>query len=362
MPVATSTAKYDTNNGFFDLEDMSLVDDRFASQFTGLVRAAYSYNTWKQNKSVLRKMSKLQLEFGVDLTLPWCQKKTLNFIMASREWGDSASTISTAVSRVRTLHRLMGLVEMVPTHWTSTILKSMSIQDKSRVKMERLPVTPDVLLVLKKKLAASSHSESMKRLIWLTCTLLFNLSMRPGELLVQTRSQYVPGSTVLLSDVNMGTVVVDGKSVNTLTLRLRNCKEMRSGGNTVLETFQSNKFFCSYTAMTKYLHTTGKSLSEDVPLMWTSTGGYTNSLFNSHLRDLLHDVFDYSKEGVLGHSFRSGVATALARLGYGDSDIMEQGRWTSNAFMRYCKKGRTARLGKQYQIFQDLVKTAEDWM
>ena len=362
QPVATQTSKYDAANGFLGMEDLELVDGMFASQFSGLVRSAYSYATWKQNRSVLRKISRLQEEFGLDLCLPWCHKKTLNFMMASRELGDAASTITTAVSRVRTLHKLMGMEAMVPTHWTSTLLKAMSIQDKTRVSMKRLPVTPEVMLTIKRKLSVSAFNEPRKRLVWLAATLLFNCSLRPGEIFTATRSGFVPGSTLLLSDIKLGSVVMDGKQVATLLLTLRNTKEMRSGGCTVVETFYSGKFFCAYTALEKYLRSTGRGLSEDEPLMWTGDGGYTNALFNADLRSLLHDVYDYSKEGVLGHSFRSGVATALARLGYSDSDIMEQGRWSSAAFLNYVKRGRATRLNKQYRIFQDLVMTASDWI
>ena len=46
---------------------------------------------------------------------------------------------------------------------------------------------------------------------------------------------------------------------------------------------------------------------------------------------------------VKNHSFRAGVPTMMASLGYSDNDIMAAGRWQSKAFLAYTKLPRLQR-------------------
>ena len=47
---------------------------------------------------------------------------------------------------------------------------------------------------------------------------------------------------------------------------------------------------------------------------------------------------------ILSHSFRRGLATMMAKNGYSDEEIMRTGRWSSSAFLTYCKLGRVKRM------------------
>ena len=60
------------------------------------------------------------------------------------------------------------------------------------------------------------------------------------------------------------------------------------------------------------------------------------------------------------HSFRAGVATTMARLGYGEEMIQLQGCWVSQAYLRYCKRGRVNRLEDQLNLFSTLASTASE--
>ena len=60
----------------------------------------------------------------------------------------------------------------------------------------------------------------------------------------------------------------------------------------------------------------------------------------------LHEISEELRERgiqVKNHSFRAGVASLMAALGYKEDDIMASGRWRSDAFMAYTKLPRLHR-------------------
>ena len=68
---------------------------------------------------------------------------------------------------------------------------------------------------------------------------------------------------------------------------------------------------------------------------------------------------DFSKFSVQSHSFRSGMATALAQLGYDEPDLMDIGRWSSQSYKAYTKLGRSIHVKKLHQMSRDLVKLSK---
>ena len=50
----------------------------------------------------------------------------------------------------------------------------------------------------------------------------------------------------------------------------------------------------------------------------------------------------------------------MARLGYGEEMIQLQGRWVSQAYLRYCKRGRVNRLEDQLNLFSTLASAASE--
>jgi len=73
------------------------------------------------------------------------------------------------------------------------------------------------------------------------------------------------------------------------------------------------------------------------PLFFFQSGApLTRSSFVTRLKEALSEVgIDPTKYA--GHSFRSGTATAAAKIGLSDSAIKQLGRWKSAAYQRYIK-------------------------
>ena len=62
-------------------------------------------------------------------------------------------------------------------------------------------------------------------------------------------------------------------------------------------------------------------------------------MFNKVLTKLLSEVTEGTDGVIKSHSFRSGVATEMGKLGCTEEEIMAQGRWSSQAFKAYVKMG-----------------------
>ena len=47
------------------------------------------------------------------------------------------------------------------------------------------------------------------------------------------------------------------------------------------------------------------------------------------------------RDSLTGHSFRAGLATLMEVAGFSEDEVKAWGRWSSEAFRRYCKEKRS---------------------
>ena len=69
---------------------------------------------------------------------------------------------------------------------------------------------------------------------------------------------------------------------------------------------------------------------------------YEKAQLNKDLKTMLGPWIRYGGK-ISSHSFRAGLASALARGGVNDAEIKSMGRWTSEAFKRYVLLPRLTR-------------------
>lgn len=315
------------------------MDPQFSSLCGDLLRCSRSYNTWKANRGISRKIESLESKFNIDLSPPWCTGKLGNFILALANEKLASSTVRTYLARAKSLHQQLQLPFPETRGWVSQLLQGLG-NSEDNLRMKRLAVTPEVMLLLKWELARSGWSLEKKRLVWLVCTWLFNGSLRPGELLCPSTSKFIHDQTLNMKDVSLNKVSLDGVELELLVLRIKNPKEIRGQGVVMVEMPAYEGFSCPVTAWRKYAKEAGRSVVEDRPVSTLAGRGYTNLQFNADLKLLLSSRFDYVKEGILAHSFRAGMTSALAKIGVSDTVLQRQGRWKSAAFLSYCKQGR----------------------
>ena len=122
----------------------------------------------------------------------------------------------------------------------------------------------------------------------------------------------------------------NGKTMKLLRIHLRNPKEQKLAQGVTVELFQTGNFLCPVSAFLKWRACSKLQLSKLKPAMRLESGqNYTGKDFNKDLRLLLAEHVNYNKGTISSHSFRSGLASLMATLGYQDQDIMTIGRWRS---------------------------------
>lgn len=204
-----------------------------------------------------------------------------------------------------------------------------------RRKLARLPITPNLLRLLKHELKNSGFSSSFKLLVWATCALAFAGGFRINELLCRNNTTYDPNFTLLGNDLKIVTSLAGSDAIETLQVRIKCEKKDRSGVDTIIDVYPSGGQICPLKAVKKWL-CIRKQLDLNRPAFIDLDGRpLTGKGLNNILKTLLskHNFSLYGK--ISSHSFRIGLGSMLGKLGFSDDDIKSAGRWSSSAYLRY---------------------------
>ena len=208
----------------------------------------------------------------------------------------------------------------------------------------RLPVTPNVLKLIKAELHQGDLSNEMKLLIWSVSTLAFAGSFRIHELLCKYVKTYDPIFTLLQEDVKIKTLKVNTTNIEILQVKVKSQKKDRVGVNILIDVYASGGPLCPVRAYKKYM-LVSKFQEKSKPAFRIDNGSpLTGKSFNTYLKLLLAKHLNYKKGSITAHSFRAGLPTMMGTLGYCDEEIQAVGRWSSRAFESYLKLPRTKRL------------------
>ena len=340
--------------GPFTKADMTKmgINDQFAETFAKAMNGSRSRNTWKQRESVKRTVNECRMSTGMPLEFPWEDTDLQVFVGWCMEEELRSTTINQYVSNIRSLHREMGTV-MAEESWR---LMRQAIEGHGNLmetNVGRVPMTPELLWILKTRLSTSDIPIKEKRLVWTVCTALFQGSFRVGEILAATTTNFCPDSTLTGKDVILEEVSVGTRSTNLLKFRIKIPKETRGKKDVWVEVFDLGQqcFYNCTTAWKKWRESSTLSISPDRPVFRKEDGSnFTAQQLNGLLKKLLVKDVDYSGGFVATHSFRAGMASIMGKLGYSDEEIRRQGRWQSSSFLTYLKLGRAERVEQQYRL------------
>ena len=308
----------------------------------------YSYGlakgTWSSYKTAERLLKQCCEEKDIEKKLPLEENTVLAFVhWLAFKRGSKASTIDTYLSGIRQLHVERGLpTDNIRTDRVRTILKGLKnknlAEDRKEGVEKRKPITTDILLVLKGKLAEADMNGRDQRLVWTVSSILFHGAFRVHELLCKKQSSFDPDFTLLGRDVKL--VTQGGREV--LQLKIKAPKEQKVGKDVIVDVYSTDTELCPVRAFKKWSKFRGKE--EELPLFRFSSGiPLTGKKFNEIVRDRLKGEVEDIEKLFSSHSFRAGAASMMAAIGYSDDDIKAVGRWSSRAFMEYIKLPRTQR-------------------
>ena len=131
--------------------------------------------------------------------------------------------------------------------------------------------------------------------------------LRSADLLAEQKGAFRPNSTLLGRHVTWRDEILDGTRISYLIVAVPEPKELAEKSSSVLvELLPNGCFYCPVVAFTKW-RSQAAQLSPGRPLFSDGKTLLTSAAVNLCLKELLKDVVDYSKQQILGHSFRAGV-------------------------------------------------------
>lgn len=351
-PKISRTQKYSKNGGYSTktFEKYRLPP----SIVTTLITAAnhsLAKSTWKSYRTAENHIRKCEKQTGIKLRFPFGTKETLTYIGWLLKFRKvSANTVEKYMSGIRLAHLKSGfVVPALKPEIVKAVIEGAAqaerVKERLENKAERLAVTPATLKLIKHELKKSNLPIIRKRLIWLVCTLAFNGSFRIGELLANDNMHYDPQTCLLGRDISVENWHKNGENTKLIKVWLKSPKELKFGKGVMVEVFETNTEICPVAALEKWKKQSKSAMTSTKPAFRLEDGSlYNGNLFNRDLEKLLGKHINYKETKILSHSFRAGLATAMAKLGYTDDEICKIGRWNSQAFIHYVKTARLKRM------------------
>ncbi len=239
----------------------------------------------------------------------------------------SYSTIRTYLAAVRFRNIELGFYSnFEPMQNLQMLLRGIKRVKGISSKPNRLPVTLNIMKILKSNLRKSHLNEKDKLMLWAAFTTAFFGLLRASEFCCDTKHTFNPDATLLLKDVTLN------ENVATMKIKVSKADPFRNGHEVRLAASQSS--VCAFRALSKY--TMFCSCPAAPLFVFSDTTYLTRQTVTKTLQSLLGpnfpDVNRYSS-----HSFRIGGATSAAAADLPDWLIKTLGRWSSNCYERYIR-------------------------
>jgi len=192
------------------------------------------------------------------------------------------------------------------------------------------------MIKLKNALRTSAFDNYTRRMIWTVCTILFFGTLRSGEILSVSAVTFDPRFCACSEDIVLAVNKTSGSKK--LVLTIKTPKEEKAGANATVEIFQAkNVQICAVASWEKW-RALNPPLEVGQPIFRHQDGSpFVQAELNKALKTLL------PASNISSHSFRIGAATEMGARGFIDDDIKLAGRWSSGAFDRYVRKGKSRR-------------------
>jgi len=338
--------KYGTAGGCTKdlLSDLQLPDD-VAQSLAEFGNLGVAKSTWSSYKSAKQMLMKCEKDTRNKMELPLRERDILIFIdYLARHRNLRGNTINCYLSGLRQLHVIAGITPpVIRSGLVKLVLKGLTNRDNIASKTAhlsgRLPMTSNVMLLLKKLIPTLNLSDVDKALIWAVATVAFAGAFRISEILCRTESTFDPDFDLLEKDVSFST---DRQGKTTAHFTLKCPKESKDSKVTTVDLFQNDGPLCPIAAIK---HWTNRIVHKrNLPFFCFDDGTpLTGAKMNLLLDKTLGLYTDKSIGKFTTHSFRIGLATELGRLGYSDDQIKAAGRWSSRVFEAYIRLKRAKR-------------------
>ena len=298
----------------------------------------YSYGLAPNTQKSYTSGQKRYLEFcnKFNLTpIPPSEHTILLFISQLGEDGLAPSTVKSYLAAIRNLFINAGLssINLYTPRVELVIrgIKRVKARQSSSVR-PRLPITPSILLELK-KVWGRDHQLTDNQMLWAAVCVAFFGFLRCAEFTVPSLATYDPSIHLSLEDVS----TVTGAGGSSLAIRIKHSKTDQFGKGISVFFSRTGASLCPVSSLLDYLNRRG---TKSGPLFLFENGQPLSrvklvSLVREALSSVGMDVLKYC-----GHSFCIGAATTALRAGISDAKIKMLGRWESSAYQVYLQTPR----------------------
>ena len=240
------------------------------------------------------------------------------------------STIKTYLAGVRHLHILHDFQNPRPDNPRLELVLKGIQRIKPRRTQPRFPITPAILIRLKKGLEKLDLLNFDKKMLWVASLPAFFAFLRCSEFTIPALHSYEASKHLSLGDISIDSH--DNPTIMAVRIKSSKTDQFCKGVSLYLGRGQGQ--LCPIAAILQYLAIRPNNpgpmfiFQNDKPLVKQS--------FITHVQQAL------AKEGLdtryyKGHSFRIGAAMTAAAAGLNDSLIKTLGRWSSSAYQIYIK-------------------------
>ena len=355
VPKKSVGHKYDGKHGGYEREALGAYDlpAEIQGNLVSCLNSSLASRTWKCYQTAYKVFIEALLEFDIIAPDIITLRHLLIFVGVSLDKGRAAGTIRSYLSGIRKVAEAKGgSFSGEDLKLVYSIIKGKAHTEALRP--QRILMTVQMMVHLKQKLKETNKTEwpsHDKRALWMLATWLFWTSCRGGELALEVEESFSPQNDLLWEDVK----VEEGGE--TIKITLKAPKETRGLARVTVELYRTGDDLCPVTAWENFRKANKVGERPDMPIFrWQSGRNITVKKLNQWLKVFLGDCVDY-EQGRLGvHCFRNAIPSLMRALGYGEEEIMAQGRWTSEAYLRYVKMDRLKKVGERRRLVGDINK------
>ncbi len=218
----------------------------------------------------------------------------------------------------------------------------------SRVRQQRIPVTPLMLRQLKEALRQGQYPEVDKLMLWAAFTTAFFGFLRSSEFCSASKHSFNPQTTLLVENVTFTGVIAS------IRIKMSKTDPFRQGQ--IIRLAASGSSICPVRALKKHMQNcpNGKQ-----PLFTFQDATF---LTRQNISGLIKQLLGTSGlQGLSSHSFRIGAATTAAAAKVPDWLIKTLGRWSSNCYEQYIRTPDNIIEGIPSVLVNTVVRRSESW-
>lgn len=344
---ATEGLKKYGSNSEINFAKRSGLTDQEQAQLEEVSSFGLTKNTWSNYKTAETLLIKCFTEKRIVLELPISEDNIIKFILwLDNTKGVCAATINNYLAGIRHLHIRKGAkLPVLRTDLVNLMLKGQKnreIRQKYNLEIiERKPITPDILRLLKVRLTEINLSGTDQRLIWSVFTNLFFGAFRASELLCNSTIKFDPVFTLLAKDVKL---LGKKEGERMIQFNIKAPKEEKNGKSIIVDVYEAPCDICPVKAYISWINFAEENILDQPNFRWKNGKSLTVRQLNDIIRKCLSGFIEGGEKWYTSHSFRIGAASMMGTLGVEDSEIRALGRWSSRVYETYLRLPRTKRI------------------